>query len=110
MVFHGKGLFEHQLLQGFFKRCFRKSWYNGGVPLQRAFRNPFVKDALTLLSKRYKQYFMCEIYPIAMFLTPKYRDFTVSRHYQSVWIIRQIVTIAIKWKFSAGAGNDPEIQ
>jgi len=46
------------------------------------------------LSKRYKQYFMCEIYPIAMFLMPKYRDFTVSRHYQSVWIVRYCIQIA----------------
>ena len=63
-------------------------------------KNPFVEEALALLSRRYKQYFMGEIYPIALFLAPKYRDFTVSRHYETSWFIRQIVTLAIKWKFS----------
>ena len=67
---------------------------------QRAVRNPFVEQSLNLLSNRYKQYFMSEIFPIVLFLTPKYRDFSTSRFYQKDWIIRQIIILAIKWKFS----------
>jgi len=48
---------------------------------QRADRNPFIEDSPTLLSKRYKQYFTNEIFLIALFLTPKYRDFAVYSEY-----------------------------
>ena len=65
---------------------------------QRAVRNPFVDHSLNLLSKRYKQYFMNEIFPVVLFLTPKYRDFSISRFYEKDWLVRQIIVLAIKWK------------
>jgi len=39
------------------------------------------------------------IFPIVLFLTPKYRDFFISRFYQKDWLVRQIIILAIKWKF-----------
>jgi len=65
-----------------------------------------VEDSLYLLSNRYKQYFMNEIFPIVLFLTPKYRDFSISRHYQKDWMVREIVILAIKWKFSKSDCTD----
>ena len=41
-------------------------------------QKPFVEEALRLLSKWYKQYLVCEICPIALFLSPMYQDFAVS--------------------------------
>lgn len=62
--------------------------------------NPFVKPAMDLLSKRYKQYFTDPIYIVALFLSPKYRDFSVSKHFTVDAMVRECVKLGMKWKLN----------
>ena len=64
-------------------------------------KNIFVDEAVVLLSKRFKQYFTEEsIYVIALFLFPIYRDLAISKHYSFDFVRKEIIRIAILWKWT----------
>ena len=74
--------------------------YYKNMSLDLFYRNAFVSEAQKLLSKRSRQYFNDPIYAIVLFLVPMHRDFAVSKNFSFDFIKKNIIEIAIKWKWS----------
>ena len=62
--------------------------------------NPFVKSAIVLLSKRFKQYFMHLIFVLSLFLGLIYCNFATSKYFTVNYIVRDIVKLDMMWRFT----------
>lgn len=68
--------------------------------------HPLVKAAIGSLSKRFKQYFSEDIFVIALFFWPRYRDFVSSRFYELLTIKTQILKLMQKWSYVHSNAKD----
>jgi hypothetical protein len=64
-----------------------------------------VKDAIRVLSKRFKQYFS-DIFVLVLFFWPRYRDFVSSRFYDMIKVKKMILQLLTKWGFTVPTARD----
>ena len=61
--------------------------------------NKFINVAVGIVSKWYKQYFLHPVYVIAMYLSPKYCNLSISKNFSHDYLKPEIVKLAMNWKF-----------
>ena len=61
--------------------------------------NKFIDVAVGIVPKSYKQYFLHPVYVIAMYVSPKYHDLTISKNFSHDYLNPETVQLAMNWKF-----------
>ena len=66
--------------------------------------HPYIEPTINILSTRFKQYLSHEIYILALFFWPRYRDFAVSKFVNYDKILQMVGKLFVAWSYGQKTG------